>query len=295
MPEKKVRFALFGKQYEPKYHDPVQRTFDFLSEHDAEIHVDRHFFESVKGDDRLKIKLDDVFDGEEFDADYAISLGGDGTFLRASNRVGLKGIPIIGVNMGTLGFLADVSPCDIEKTLGAILDKEFYIENHSVVQVDADSDLVCRNPYGLNEVAVLKRDDAAMITVHVEIDNSYLGTYRADGLIIATPTGSTAYNLSNGGPIMIPQARNFCLTPVAPHSLSVRPIVVSDSSVITMTVESRSHSYLVAVDGRSVPLRESGKITVRKAGHSIRFIKCLEGKYFSILREKMMWGADNRE
>ena len=169
------------------------------------------------------------------------------------------------------------------------------MEDHTVIQIEADGEPIEGNPYALNDIAVLKRDNASMISIRTCINDEYLVTYQADGLIISTPTGSTAYSLSNGGPIIVPMADILCLTPVAPHSLNIRPIVIADDSVITLMVESRSHNFLAAIDGRSEKLLEGTKLTIRKAPYAIRIIKRHSQRYFSTLREKMMWGADTRQ
>ena len=222
-------------------------------------------------------------------------MGGDGTFLRAASRVGAKGTPILGINMGRLGFLADVLPSEIEGAIDGIFKGQFQIEKHSVIRIEAEGEPIEGCPYALNDIAVLKRDNASMISIRVCIDGEYLVTYQADGLIVSTPTGSTAYGLSNGGPIMVPQSDILCLTPVAPHSLNIRPIVINDKSVITLTVEARSHNFLAAIDGRSEKLLEGTKVTIRRAPYEVNIIKRLNQRYFSTLREKMMWGADTRE
>ena len=168
------------------------------------------------------------------------------------------------------------------------------MDAHSVLRIDVDGKELNTVPFAINDVALLKRDTASMISVRASVDGEYLMTYQADGLIVTTPMGSTAYSLSNGGPIIAPGAGILCLTPVAPHSLNVRPIVVTDDSVITLNVESRSHTFLVAVDGRSVSLPEGTLITISKAKHSVKVVRYSGRSYFSTLREKMMWGLDQR-
>jgi NAD+ kinase len=197
--------------------------------------------------------------------------------------------------MGRLGFLADILPSEIEETLDNIFNGNYSIEQHTVIEVEADGAKIEGSPYALNDVAILKRDSASMISVRTYINDEFLVNYQADGLVISTPTGSTAYNLSNGGPIIVPRSSSLCLTPVAPHSLNIRPIVINDTSVITMDVESRSHSFLVAIDGRSEKMVEGTKITIRKAPFVIKIVKQNNRRYFSSLREKLMWGADNRK
>ena len=233
---------------------------------------------------------------EDFnDADFVISMGGDGTFLRAAGRVGNRQIPILGINMGRLGFLADVLPSEIETTLDRVLSGDYIIEDHTVIKLESDGEEVSCNPFALNDIAVLKRDSASMISIKARVNGDFLVNYRADGLIIATPTGSTAYSLSNGGPIIVPQSGSLCITPVAPHSLNIRPIVINDTGVIELEVESRSHNFLVAVDGRSLKMAEGTRLTIRKAPYTVKIIKLKNRRYFSTLHEKLMWGADNRQ
>lgn len=215
--------------------------------------------------------------------------------LRAARFVKDKGIPVLGVNMGRLGFLADIAPSGIDKALDALYDGDFVLENHSVINVKTAGMPLAGACNALNDIAVLKRDNASMITIHAGINGEELVTYQADGLIVSTPTGSTAYSLSNGGPVIVPRTGTLCLTPVAPHSLNIRPIVIPDDSVITLTVESRSHNFLIAVDGQSETCAENTCLTIRKAPYGINIVRRKGHGYFSTLREKMMWGADTRE
>jgi NAD+ kinase len=291
----KLKFALFGNEYEMKKSASIRQVLSCLEKKGAEIYIDKSFCNLLSLELGCEVHADGVFEGHNFDVDYAISLGGDGTFLRAADRVGAKGIPIIGVNMGRLGFLADVLPTEIEECIDTIYKKSYKIENHTVIQAEAENYTIESNPNALNDIAILKRDDAAMISIRVVVNGEFLVTYQADGLVISTPTGSTAYNLSNGGPIIVPQSGSICLTPVAPHSLNIRPIVINDDSVIELSVESRSHNFLVAIDGRSEKLTEGTKLSIRKAPYAVKIIKLCSKRYFSTLREKLMWGADQRQ
>lgn len=197
--------------------------------------------------------------------------------------------------MGRLGFLAGVGVDDIEEVLDSLYYGEYTVDCLAMVQVETtlgNGEDVCDR--ALNEVAVLKRDNASMITIRTSINGEYIVTYHADGLIISTPTGSTAYSLSNGGPIMVPHTGVLCLTPVAPHSLTARPLVVPDSAVITLEVESRTHNFLVAADGRSSKYDESQILTISRSPFDAHIVKPKSKTYFSTLRQKMMWGADTR-
>lgn len=293
MSEKKLRFAIFGNEYQAKKSVSIQKILSYLSQRGAEMMIDRTFYDFLVTE-KIDVKEAVPFEGDEFDSDYVISMGGDGTFLKAAARVGKKCIPILGVNMGRLGFLSDILPSELDKAFSAIYEGNFRIESHSVVMLETEGEPLMECPFALNDIAVLKRDNASMISIHTSVDDEYMVTYQADGLIISTPTGSTAYGLSNGGPIMVPNSDILCLTPVAPHSLNIRPVVISGESVVKLTIESRSHNYLVAIDGRSETLTESTKLTIRKAPYEVRIIKLQNKRYYSTLREKMMWGADAR-
>ena len=295
MVKQPLKFAIFGNEYQAKKSASIAKILDYLGKRQAEIYVESAFYDFLTRDQHLNINVAGVFEDYNFDVDYVISMGGDGTFLKAASRVGAKGTPIIGINMGRLGFLADVLPSEIESALDSLYSGDFMIEEHAVIQVEAVGGVLAGNPFALNDIAVLKRDDASMISIRTQVDGEFLVTYQADGLVVTTPTGSTAYNLSNGGPIIIPQSGSLCLTPVAPHSLNIRPIVINDTAVITLDVESRSHNYLVAIDGRSERMTEGTKLVISKAQHTIKIVKQRNQRYFSTLREKLMWGADQRE
>ena len=319
--EKKLRFALFGNEYQTKKSASAAQLLSCLQQHEAEVFVERTFYDFLRqmhGGEPVVAALCDsthVFDVLDFPVDYAISMGGDGTLLKTASHVGATGIPIIGVNTGRLGFLADFLPNEIEQALDELYAGKCRVEEHAAIKLSlgdgskgSNGSMSLRDgskglsgssgsigyPYALNDIAVLKRDNASMITIHARINGDELVTYQADGLVVSTPTGSTAYNLSNGGPIMAPLTGILCLTPVAPHSLNIRPIVINDDSVIELTVESRTHNYLVAVDGRSATLDERIPLVISKAPYTVRIVKRASQHYFATLREKMMWGMDAR-
>lgn len=295
MNNEKLRFAIFGNEFQAKKSLAIHKIVAILQQHEAEIIMDRPFYRFVTEGQHMDISVDEVFEGDDFNADFAISMGGDGTLLKTAARVYAKSIPVVGVNIGRLGFLADVNPSDIEKAVTALYKGKYKVHEHNVIKIETENgDGVQGSPYALNDIAVLKRDLASMISIRVNVNNDYLMTYQADGLIVTTPTGSTAYSLSNGGPIITPGTNTMCLTAVAPHSLNVRPIVVPDSAVITLKVESRSHNFLVAVDGRSTSLDEGTVVKISKAPYSARIVRFSDRKYFSTLRKKMMWGIDQR-
>ena len=294
MEHQKQRFALFGNIYQTKKSASIQQVLTTLDEFGAELYVDSEYYQYLKDDQHLQVNAAKVFTGDDFNADFVLSMGGDGTFLKAASRVRDKNIPILGVNAGRLGFLADVSLDDFEHCLTCLYRDDFSVESRALIQVETDGEPFEGFNCALNDIAILKRDTAAMISIRASINGQYLNTYQADGLVISTPTGSTAYSLSNGGPIIVPGTKVFSMTAVAPHSLNVRPIVLPDSAVIELDVVSRSHNFLVAIDGRSEKCKEGTKLTLRRAPYDIKVVKRAEHRYFDSLREKMMWGADSR-
>ena len=294
MSSRKLRFAFFGNTYQPKKSVSIRQILASLAQRKAEVSIERAFYDFLVSDPKNALSGVTVFDGNNFDADFVISMGGDGTFLRAASMVGSKQVPILGINTGRLGFLADVTAQEIDHTIQALYEGDYAVETRSVIEVSTSGQKLKGYRCALNDVAILKRDNASMITIHCTVNGDYLTTYQADGLIMSTPTGSTAYSLSNGGPIIVPGTHVFLLTAVAPHSLNVRPIVLSEDSEVQLTVESRTHNYLVALDGRSEPLQETTRLRLRKAPYRVRVIKRADTKYFHTLREKMMWGADQR-
>lgn len=290
-----MKFALFGNTYQAKKSAHTARLLEILTRHGAGISVHREFYQFLTRDQHLTLPSSvRIFAGDDFEADMVLSIGGDGTFLKAASQVGHRQIPILGINTGRLGFLADVSPEEMEATFDEIQRGEYRVEHRSVLEVKTEGQALKGYPFGLNEVAVLKRDSSSMISIHASVDGNYLTTYQADGLVIATPTGSTAYSLSVGGPIIVPNSRTISITPVAPHSLNIRPLVINDDSVITLDVESRSHNFLIAIDGRSETSREGCRLHIRKADYKVAVVKRRSHTCFDTLRQKLMWGADGR-
>lgn len=290
-----MKFAIFGNTYQAKKSSHAKELFRLLEKHRAELYICRDFYHFLTNDLKLEIKDATLFDGDHFEADMIISIGGDGTFLKAAGRVGRKNIPILGINTGRLGFLADVSPEEMEETFNEIHKGQYNVEERSVLQLSSNKKKMEILPYALNDIAILKRDSSSMITIHTSINDAYLATYQADGLIIATPTGSTAYSLSVGGPIIVPHSNTIAITPVAPHSLNIRPIVIRDDWKITLDVESRSHNFLVSIDGSSESFTENDRITINRADYAIKVVKRLNHVFFDTLRSKMMWGIDSRK
>lgn len=291
----KLRFALFGNVYQAKKSASVRQLITLLTERNADLYVDTAFYNYLTEALDIRFRPSGLIDGCDFQADIAISMGGDGTFLAAASRVRDKDIPILGINMGRLGFLADVSSDEIEECVDDLYNRNYKIDEKCVIGVHTEGPALKGYPFALNEVAVLKRDNSSMISIRVEVDGEFLAIYQADGLIINTPTGSTGYALSVGGPIIVPHSGTFCITPVASHSLNARPITLRDTAEITLSVESRNHNFLVAIDGRSEACTEGIRLTLRRAPYNIKVLQRKDHSFYSTLREKLMWGADPRD
>lgn len=294
MSEKTLRFALFGNVYQHKKSAAVRQVIEALESRGARITIDEEYFDFLRRSELLDTDRVDTFADCDFEADFAISMGGDGTLLKTASRVRNKLIPIVGINMGRLGFLADVSASDVEACIDALYRGDYSVEDRSLIRVETDGEPIAGYNCALNDVAILKRDTASMISIRASINGEYLTTYQADGLIVSTPTGSTAYSLSNGGPVIVPRTGVMLMTAVAPHSLNIRPIVIPDSAEIEVTVSSRSHTFLVAIDGRSDKLPEGTTLRLTRAPYIIKVVKRSGTRYFATLREKLMWGADVR-
>ncbi len=291
---KKLKFALFGNVYQERKSAAVQKFFAIAAERKAELAMPEAFHLFLRDNLKIHVPECEIIRDNNFTADYVVCMGGDGTFLDVASRVADKEIPIIGINTGRLGFLASFSPDHIEGTMADIYGGNFGVERHSVLNISCDEMDLKDYPFALNEIAILKHDISSMISIHTDINDEYLTTYQADGLIVSTPTGSTAYSLSVGGPIIVPQSDTICLTPVAPHSLNMRPIVLCDDTEISLRVESRSHSFLISLDGRSQSYPDNIHLRIRKAPYCIKVATQPTQSFFSTLRKKMMWGADNR-
>lgn len=289
-----MKVGIFGSAHQIEKQSQIKRLFEKLRELEAEIYVDNRFHTFITDVLEFEPDISGKILSDDFALDIALSVGGDGTFLRTAARVGKKGIPILGINTGRLGFLADVGTNEIEDTLDEIFKNYYKIEDRTLLRLYTDEHIFHGYNYALNEVAVLKRDTSSMITIHTSLNNDYLTSYQADGLVIATPTGSTAYSMSVNGPIMLPQVKSLVLSPVAPHSLNVRPLVIPDDYVITLGVESRSKNFLIALDGRSEVFPTGTQFTIRKADFTTKVIKRYNHTFYQTLRDKLMWGADAR-
>ena len=226
--------------------------------------------------------------------DLSFSIGGDGTFMKNVKYVRDSGVPVLGINTGRLGFLANVSRDSIQEAMDLVHNKNYVHQKRSMIKVDTEDNIFGDDNVALNEIVLQKKDTSTMITVHAELEGKYLNSYWADGLIVATPSGSTAYSLSCGGPIITPGCQVHILTPIAPHNLNVRPMVVPDHMPIKLSVEGRSRKYLASLDGHSMSIRQGEELIVSKADYMINVIKFEDNNFLDTIRNKMLWGIDKR-
>ncbi|MDY6801938.1 MAG: NAD kinase [Bacteroidota bacterium] len=291
-----MKVAIFGRPFDRTFKDYILRFFDNLRQHNITILVHQDFYQFLINEINLPTKNIETFKKHfelKSDTDLMFSIGGDGTILDAITFVRDSGIPIVGINTGNLGFLASIAKDEIDNALEAIYTKNYTIEERTLLKLESPNTVFHDFPYGLNEIAVQKID-STMIKVHVYIDGEFLNTYWADGLIISTPTGSTAYSLSVGGPIIIPNSGNFIISPISPHNLTVRPIVLPDSSRLQLKLESRAVNYIASIDHRSVVIDNTMYLKIERANFKIKLLKLNSTSFYKTLRNKLMWGADKR-
>jgi len=291
-----MKIALFGKTYNQTFASGLTDLLKTLSDYKVEVLVHRELNEQLPTEISAIVKAKIFERKEEIQnkVDFLFSIGGDGTLLQSALLVGSSGIPVLGINMGRLGFLSGVSQENICQAVGNIFEKKYSIEQRTLVSFNNGQEYFGENNFGLNELTVIKKDTSSMITIHTYVDDEFVNSYWADGLIIATSTGSTGYSLSCGGPILSPGCGNFVITPIAPHNLNVRPFVVSSSSKIILRVESRSDNFLASLDSRSVTMPTSSELHISRAAFTLGLLRFPGENFISTLRNKMMWGADTR-
>ncbi len=291
-----MKIAIYGQNYiKDTTQKAVEKLLDFLL--DKEVNV---FFESdfIKTQNSAIQNSSAVREFDELDDsfDLLISVGGDGTILRAITFVRDLGIPIIGINTGRLGFLATIQTDEIENAMTEILKGDYNISERSLISVSTEpknNDIVDTH-FALNEIAISRKNTTSMITVETHLNDEYLTSYWADGLILSTPTGSTGYSLSCGGPVIAPDANNFAITPIAPHNLSARPLIIPDNTTITLRVDGREDQFLMSLDSRIVTLPNTTTVTVKKAKFVIKMVELLDQTFLATLRKKLLWGEDRR-
>ena len=293
-----MKVALFGKQFSEDFLDSFKLILSEFNSRKIELCIYRPFYNYIVQDLNFSPDVNEFFTQYadlDKEVDYFFSIGGDGTFLDAVTIVQDSGVPIVGVNSGRLGFMADIAQDEIPDAISDIFEGNFSIEERTLLKVQSETNGLFKEfNYGLNEFTVHKKDSASMITIHTFIDGEYLNSYWADGLIISTPTGSTAYSLSVGGPILIPNTQNFVISPISPHNLTVRPIVVPNHQEITLKVEGRSDSYLASLDSRSISFGSLNELKISRADFKIKVLKLKTHSFYNTLRNKLMWGVDRR-
>ena len=289
-----MTLAIFGNTFRPNMISVIQTLFSYFNGKGVDLFLEKSLFEYFKKEVDCCPEFHHIIDNENFSADLALSIGGDGTFLNTAALIGSKNIPILGINTGRLGFLADVSGDELDIALDAILSNNLSVEERTLLKVETSDNRNINHPYVLNDISVLKQDSSSMISINTWLNGEEVHTYHADGLIISTPTGSTAYSMSAGGPLMVPQSQNIILSPVASHSLTVRPLVIPDNWIVTLEVDSRSGCYQVALDGRTMVLEDNVKIRISKGEYTIKVAKQPNHTFFNTLKNKLMWGLDKR-
>ncbi len=269
---------------------------ELLHLHQADVVVYKPFLEFLVRETDIDAGKIDHFSSDEDlrNVDFFLSIGGDGTFLEAITFVRDSGIPMVGINSGRLGFLADIAQAELEFSMEQLFAGKFILQPRSLIRLDNDFGIFSNFPYALNEFTVHKQDSSQMITVHVEVGGDLLNTYWADGLIVSTPTGTTAYSLSVGGPIITPGSANFVIAPIAPHNLAIRPVVISDHEEVTLWVEGRGGRYMASLDSRSAPFDTNMVWKIRKSEFIINVLKFENQSFYETLRKKLLWGADKR-
>ena len=286
-----MKFALFTKLDSNENNDHIFSVFKSLDKHQLDYDVDSQSFDLIS-------KLDNNDGDFNFskveklsnEYDFVISIGGDGTILRSANEIGELSIPIIGLNKGRLGFLAN-SPIEIiDSIIQKITNSNYLISERTIIQVEFEG----KTKNALNEISISRKNTTSLITIDTKLNDQYLNTYWADGLIISTPTGSTGYSLSCGGPIIMPDSKNLVLTPIAPHNLNARPLVISDNKQIEISINGRENEYFVSADSQIFSVNIDSKINISKAPYFLKMVEFEEDSYINTLREKLMWGKDRR-
>ncbi|MDP4129637.1 MAG: NAD kinase [Bacteroidota bacterium] len=291
-----MKVAIYSRVIEENERVEVQQLLDELQQQHVQSVIYKPFYEQISGVFRFPENMMFFSDSRQLDdsVDFLISLGGDGTLLDTISLVRDKNIPVIGINFGRLGFLASIGKGDMQMAVKALVSRTFLADKRSLIHLDANKPLFGEVPYGLNEFAIHKTDTSPMIKIHTYLNGEFLNTYWADGLIVSTPTGSTGYSLSCGGPIVFPESGSFVINPVAPHNLNVRPIIVPDDNIISFEVEGRAENFICALDSRKEIVDKNVQLAVRREDFNISLVRLNENNFLQTLRNKLSWGLDRR-
>lgn len=291
-----MKVAIYSRVLDEDQEQDVQLFFDELQRQKIEPVIFHHYYDQIKDIIRLPAEIQTFTLSEHLtdEIEMIVSLGGDGTLLDTVTLVRDKPVFIMGINFGRLGFLASIGREELASAVKSIANRTYVVDERTMIHVDADLPLFGNVPYALNEFSIHKRDTASMIKIHTYLNGEFLNTYWADGLIVATPTGSTGYSLSCGGPIVFPESGSFVITPVAPHNLNVRPIIVPDDNIISFEIESRSENIICALDSRREIVGKNVQLAVRKEDFNIRLLRLSENNFLQTLHNKLTWGLDKR-
>lgn len=290
-----IKIGIFGKNLKDETFPFIQTLFNKLSSVYAQVFIHEEIYEIIQS--KIMIHKPVIFSSHaeiRDQLDFMISLGGDGNMLSAVTLVRDSGIPIVGINLGRLGFLASINKEHIDKAIDCLVHKDFTLERRSLLRLTSPIDVFDDLNFALNEISVYKKLPNSMVTVNVHVNNQYLNSYWSDGLIVATPTGSTAYSLSTGGPIIHPEAHNFIITPIAPHNLSIRPVVIPDNTLVRLKVDERDGGFYVSLDSRTIELKSGVDLIIEKESFTIQLVRLPEENFFSTVRAKLLWGIDKR-
>jgi len=291
-----MRIAIYSRGIENNQHQDIRILLDELASHGVEPVFYQDFFNQFYSSIDIKAKYSTFNSPDDLDDSIAcvMSLGGDGTLLDTVTLVRDRGTPVVGINYGRLGFLANIGKEDLHAAVAALVNHTFVLDERTLVHLDANIPLFGKDPYALNEFSLHKKDSSPMIKIHTYLNGEFLNTYWADGLIVATPTGSTGYSLSCNGPVVFPDSGSFVITPVSPHNLNIRPIVVPDDNIVSFEVEGRTDGFLITLDSRREIVPKEVQLAVRKEKFAINLIRLNENNFLQTLRNKLSWGLDKR-
>jgi NAD+ kinase len=290
-----MKFCIYGKRFEPDYASHVEQLFQTLIRRGVKISVYDQFYSFLKTNFSVPENIETYSSFEEVkDASFMLSVGGDGTVLDTVSIIRDSKVPILGVNTGRLGFLSHVDVEQIEEAVEALINGEFTLDKRSLIEVRSEQQSFGEFPFALNDVTLINNERSSMITVHAYVNDQYMSTYWSDGLIIATPTGSTAYSLSCGGPIVTPDSNNIIITPIAPHNLNVRPLILSNTNKVSIRPEGRSSEFQLTVDSKTYIVHPETIIDLTRASFEINLVKLENQNFFNTIRKKMGWGMDKR-